>query len=355
MSKAVSDFEFPDVEQFIERAGLCDQPVLIHGETGTGKSHIGFRIHERSSRASGPFIHVNCAAIHEGLFERELFGHVRGAFTDAKDSREGLIEAANRGTLFLDEIGELPLCIQPKLLSALENGRIRRLGSPRETRTDVRVITATNCEIDSLLANKQFRPDLFYRIAVLRFRTVPLRERCEHLPGLIDHLLRKSAAGGAAIDIDPEALQLLRQHSWPGNIRELENTLGAALAMTDAKVLRLEHLASDCSPSLARSVDGGRRIRYTAPADEATERARILDALRAENANRTRAARRLGMARSTLWVKMIRYGLDQQDANDEADRVATFLRDGISVTFPYVRTPVQTLLRHGDFASWERS
>ncbi|HTW68117.1 MAG TPA: sigma 54-interacting transcriptional regulator [Bryobacteraceae bacterium] len=199
-----------------------DSTVLIYGETGTGKELCAQLIHEQSLRSAGPFVRLNCAAIPEGLLESELFGHERGAFTSAVTQRAGRFEAAHGGTLFLDEIGEIPLSLQPKLLRVLQEQEFERLGSSRTLSVDVRVIAATNRDLTTLVEEKAFRTDLFYRLNVFPLTLPPLRARREDIPSLVRHF-----ASGAAVrmrrpirSIPPETFQVLEQHSWPGNVRK---------------------------------------------------------------------------------------------------------------------------------------
>jgi len=302
-----------DVAQFAERAARYAEPVLLLGETGSGKTHLATMIHELSARCTGPCIRVNCGAIPESLFEREMFGHVRGAFTDAREAREGLFEAADGGTLFLDEVGEIPLPMQSKLLAALEENRIRRLGATRDIHVDVRVVAATNADLTEMVRRKAFREDLFHRLAVLRFKIPPLRERQRDLPVFIEHLLDRRVCAGAMPAVSKEALRTLRSYSWPGNIRELDNALRYALAFMEGSVIEPHHLPEEVRGEgtlpLAGSDDARRRVasRYTAPPDSNLERAMILEALRITSGNRTQAAQRLGMSRSALWIKLQRY------------------------------------------------
>ncbi|HEX2205727.1 MAG TPA: sigma 54-interacting transcriptional regulator, partial [Longimicrobium sp.] len=201
-----------EMTDFARLAGSSTCPVLLHGETGSGKTRLARLVHDSSRRAGKPFVRVNCGAIPESLFEREMFGHVRGAFTDARDSGTGFLEAAHGGTLFLDEIGELPLNVQPKLLAVLEDGVFRKLGSPRETAVDVHVVAATNRDLRDMVRQKTFRQDLYYRFSVLQYRVPPLRERPEEIPALVRELLRKNAPPGQTIT--EAAMRVLEDHPW---------------------------------------------------------------------------------------------------------------------------------------------
>lgn len=300
------------MREFVERAARCAEPVLLFGETGSGKTYLARLIHESGARARRPFQAVNCTAIPEALFERELFGHVRGAFTGARQSSIGLVEAASGGTLFLDEIGELPLTMQSKLLTALEEHWVRRLGATTVIPIDVRVITATNASLTEMVQLRRFRHDLYHRIAVLTFRVPSLRERGDEFPQLVNYLLRRASTGGAPPIVSDDAYKLLAAYDWPGNIRELDNVLRRAVIFAEGGTIRPQDLAEEIRDRrhLHRH-DGGAsnrpvsaRYQWTGTPDE--ELRRVHDALTAESGNRTRAARRLGMSRSTLWVKIQR-------------------------------------------------
>ncbi|MBZ5628365.1 MAG: sigma 54-interacting transcriptional regulator [Acidobacteriia bacterium] len=218
--------------------------VLIQGESGTGKELIARAIHQLSPRCASPLVVVNCAAIPESLLESELFGHVRGAFTGAMQSRVGRIHAAHLGTLFLDEIGDLPLGMQAKLLRFLQEGEVQRLGSEDVIRVDVRVITATNLELENRCESGLFRHDLYYRLAVFPLHISPLRERSEEIIPLAEHFLGQLCreSGMRPANLDPEVFPYLLEHSWPGNVRELRHCLERAFIMADGdSVLRLGH------------------------------------------------------------------------------------------------------------------
>jgi len=210
--------------------------VLIQGETGTGKEVLARFIHACSRRAQNTFIPVNCGALQESLLESELFGHEKGAFTGASGRRKGIFEIANHGTLFLDEIGEASLGIQVKLLRVLETGEFLRVGGERPVTTDVRVIAATNVDLQKAVEQKKFREDLFYRLDVVRLEIPPLRERKEDIPLLVNYFLKR-AGGGRPLKVSPEAMQILKEYSWPGNIRELANTVDQAVALVEGNVI----------------------------------------------------------------------------------------------------------------------
>jgi DNA-binding NtrC family response regulator len=285
----------PSLERLIELAARNDDvPVLIVGETGTGKGFIARRIHERSARAEQPFVEVNGASLSATFLESELFGHERGAFTDAKQAKRGLFEVAGRGTLFLDEIGEVVTEVQPKLLKVLEERTFRRLGGTSELRSDARVVAATNQPLAQRVQEGTFRADLYYRLQVLTLALPPLRERRDELPALA----RAFAPPGSRLS--QAALRTIECYDWPGNVRELKNTLWRASLLSDGGEIEPRHL------SLPRSVEPS----TTAPTTLAdAERAAIVEALSATGGNRVHAAQRLGIARSTLLEKIKRLGI----------------------------------------------
>ncbi len=281
----------PSFERMIELAARNDDaPVLILGETGTGKGFVARRIHDQSRRANHAFVEMNCASFSTTFFESDLFGHERGAFTDARQSKRGLLEVAAKGTVFLDEIGELGRDVQPMLLKVIDEQRFRRMGGTTELRSDARVICATNQPLQTRVAEKLFRADLFYRLQVLTIVMPPLRERRDELPQLIEALLPRGAT------LSADALYALVAYHWPGNIRELKNTLWRAAIMADGAAISAADL------NITEYPTGG------APASDlslaAAERGAIAAALQAAGGNRARAAQLLGIARSTLHQKL---------------------------------------------------
>jgi formate hydrogenlyase transcriptional activator len=298
-----------------------DSTVLIYGETGSGKELIARAVHNLSARKSGAFVKLNCAAIPTGLLESEMFGHERGAFTGAIAQRIGRFELANRGTIFLDEIGEIPLELQPKLLRVLQEREFERLGSTRTMRSDARLIAATNRDLDQLVAQGEFRSDLYYRLNVFPVRVPALRERPEDIPLLIRHFVQQfSRRLGKAIDAIPaEAMTALTRYPWPGNIRELQNVIERAVILTTGPVLsvHIDDMRAPSPPAAPLSTSNG----HVAPATsrqnlrsslEESERQQIMAAL--ENANwvvagEEGAAARLGMKRSTLQSRMRKLGI----------------------------------------------
>lgn len=226
-----------EVYKQVARSAMTDVPVLITGETGTGKEMVARSLHQRSSRSSGPFIPVDCGSISESLMESELFGHAKGAFTGAAEGRRGLFEEASGGTLFLDEIGDVGPKIQSQLLRALQEGEIRRVGESTPVKVDVRIVAATNKNLTALVKEGKFREDLVYRLDVVRLHLPALRERPEDVPALVEHFASIHARGGARPVVAPEAMERLVQYKWPGNVRQLENIVARALALNVTGIL----------------------------------------------------------------------------------------------------------------------
>jgi DNA-binding NtrC family response regulator len=284
-----------EVVETADRVAEKDVPVLITGESGTGKELIARRIHRRSRRAKKPFVAVNCAALPETLAESELFGHERGAFTGAERQRAGRFEEATGGTLFLDEVGELSPAVQAKLLRAIEDHVIRRVGGTRDVDADIRLLAATNRD----LSDGGFRSDLYFRLAVVRLDIPPLRERADDIPSIAQHLLARLATkhGLAVPALKSDALDALRRHRWPGNVRELRNVLERALVLRGSEPIRLADLALTPAASA-----------LTASHDE-VEKERVLEALRQAHGNRESAARLLGVSVRTLYYRLSRLGL----------------------------------------------
>ncbi|HSC59475.1 MAG TPA: sigma-54 dependent transcriptional regulator [Gemmatimonadales bacterium] len=281
--------------------------VLLTGESGTGKEVIARLIHQRSPRAAERFVAVNCAAIPEALIESELFGHVRGSFTGATGDRRGLFEEADRGTLLLDEIGDLPFALQPKLLRALEEGAIRRVGEASERKVDVRVIAATARPLDELVRDGRFREDLFYRLNVVQLALPPLRDRPEDIPALAAHFLAQAGARlGRPLSLSPDALGRLHGYRWPGNVRELRNVIERAAVLAPSSTLDAgDFLLGDTRGSAPAGTTDSLK-----PQVEAIERAAIARALAGADGNRRAAAKALGVSLRTLFYKIRRYGLE---------------------------------------------
>ena len=293
----------------LDRAAKSDSTVLIEGETGTGKELAAESIHEESARRTGPFVVVDCSAVPRELLESELFGHEKGAFTGASAPREGAFEAAAGGTVFLDEIGELSPELQPKLLRALERHEVKRVGSNKYTRVDLRVIAATNKNLREEVNQGRFRPDLYYRLAVIQVRLPPLRERTDDLPLLVENVLATLGASTkpeADIVRAPEFLADLAQHAWPGDVRELRNYVERCLALSEAVPLSV----ADGAPEAGASIDTTVPIRVARErAIQAFER-KYVEAIMAEHGdNVTAAARAAGLARNHFYRLLWRYGL----------------------------------------------
>ena len=293
----------------IESVALTPSTVLLLGETGTGKELLASAVHDLSPRRAGPFVKVNCAAISPTLIESELFGHEKGAFTGALQRRAGRFELAHGGTLFLDEIGELPLDAQAKLLRVLQEREIERIGGTRTIPVDVRIICATNRDLEREVVERRFRADLFYRLNVFPIDVPPLRERRDDIPLLVDAYLRVLAMqlGQVPNGVDETALDLLCRHEWPGNVRELHNVLERATILARGCVIRPEHLPDLNESSGAGgnpAAEGALKQRV-----ESFERSLIEDALRNSGGNQSEAARQLRVSRGTLSYKMKAYGL----------------------------------------------
>jgi DNA-binding NtrC family response regulator len=276
-----------------------DSTVLIEGESGTGKELVARLIHNKSQRASGPFVAVDCGAIPEGLVESELFGHEKGAFTGASSMRVGKFERANKGTLFLDEITNLPVSSQVKLLRALQEKVIERVGGQRTIPVNIRLIAASNIDLKEAVTEKAFREDLFYRLNIVKIKIPPLSERKSDIPALAFHFLEKhkEKINTAVAGISKEAIKVLMEYSWPGNVRELENTIEHALIMAGSSQIRVHDL-----PPLGE--ENGKTSRL----DEA-EKELIIKALKDARGNKYRAAKLLGIPRSSLYSKLKKFGI----------------------------------------------
>jgi DNA-binding NtrC family response regulator len=289
------------------KLAASDRPVLVLGETGTGKGVLARWLHDASARSSSGFVDLNCAGLSRELLESELFGHAKGAFTGADSRKLGLLEVVHRGTLFLDEIGDIDLAVQPKLLKVIEDMRFRRLGEVRDLLVDVRFIAATHQDLAELVSQKLFRADLYFRISALPLRVPALRERPEDIPALAERLLQRVAAelGRGAVELSSPALAALQEYAWPGNIRELRNVLERALLLTGSRRLAPQDLIFERSlrPQAAALADSGDLSLAE------LERRQIAKVLAEEAGNVPRAAERLGIPRSTLYQRIKTYGL----------------------------------------------
>jgi len=293
----------------LPRASRSDVPVLLTGETGTGKELVAHALHDASTRAEEPFVAVNCAAIPVNLLESELFGHVRGAFTDAHTSRQGLFVEARGGTIFLDEVGELPLPLQPKLLRVLQEGRVRPVGANREVGIDCRVVAATNRDLKADSDEGRFRSDLYYRIAVIRLSLPPLRTRAGDILLLAQHFLDRAASrmGRNVVSLTTPVARALLAYPWPGNVRELENCIERAVALTEHDRLLLDDLPEEVRNYRAPIDHAGDDDPAHLPPLEDVERRHILRVLDAVEGNKSLAAQILGVDRRTLYRKLERY------------------------------------------------
>jgi len=285
-----------EVLSLVRRVAKSQWPVLVAGETGTGKQLVAQLIHFLSPRNDAPFIVVNCAAIPENLFESELFGHVKGAFTGASSNRRGRFELAHGSTLMLDEIGEMPMALQPKLLRAVQEGKISSVGSEDESEVDVRLITATNRNLKKMVEEGQFREDLFYRIRVLEIEVPPLRHRREEIPAFVDFFLDRYAT--SSLKFTPEALDMLIKYPFPGNVRELEHMVQRTVTLTRGPSIKPGDLPEEVR-HFQLTTEGSLAERL-----EAVEHEMILSALEKSNWVQTKAAERLGISERVLRYKM---------------------------------------------------
>ncbi|WP_425398050.1 sigma-54-dependent transcriptional regulator [Aeoliella sp.] len=294
-----------EVFRLIERAGPSEKPILIQGESGTGKELVARALHDASCRADKPMVVINCAALPEPLLESELFGHEKGAFTGAATSKPGLFEVADGGTLFIDEIGELAPALQPKLLRVLEDGSLRRVGSLKERRVDVRLIAATNRDLNAEVEARRFREDLFYRINIMTIMLPPLRARTTD-----DVLLLADHFAGGGWEFDPDCREAIAHYSWPGNVRQLINAIERAKILSDDEVLRKENMPPEV---LGNTSSSGSAI--VAPEIDlaALTRARVVQALQHEGGNKLRAAKSLGVSRRSLYRLIEKYHIDPSE------------------------------------------
>jgi len=306
-----------DVRDIIAEAALVDVTILITGETGTGKALVARAIHYLGARRRGPFVKVNCAAVARELLESELFGHERGAFTGAHQLKIGKFEAANHGTIFLDEIGDLHPALQAKLLHVLEDGQFSRVGARSNIKVDVRVVAATNQDLDAEVAAGAFREDLFYRLNVIRIEVPPLRMRPDEIPVLANHFVERYSRlfQREGFTLPPETMQRLKRHNFPGNVRELENTIKRMIVLRDPDLTRSPFVGV---PGSGADLRAARRAKMTAgslkaisrKAAQAAEQTAILKALEETQWNRLRAAKLLNISYRSLLYKIKGAGLD---------------------------------------------
>jgi DNA-binding NtrC family response regulator len=316
--------EMRKIFTILNRLGPADAPVLLLGETGTGKTSIAAALHEQSKRADKPFVTVNCGSLPSGLIESSLFGYEKGAFTGANQQHLGFFEQANGGTLFLDEIGELPLELQPKLLDVLERKKVRRLGGMQEIPVDFRLVSATHRNLSLGIEQKTFREDLYYRLAVMELEVPSLRQRMEDIPFLAEHIL-SSLQPNRALELDDSAIQLLQSLEWSGNVRELRNTLERSLLFLDGDVLTAEEIVLPRTATAAKTaatpekseagaqgvgdILDGRTLSERLDAQESQILKATLEAL---NWDIPKAVQQLGVSRSALYNRLKKYGIERQ-------------------------------------------
>jgi DNA-binding NtrC family response regulator len=301
--------EFEELKRFISKVAVSEATVLVRGETGTGKELVAAAIHKASRRREQPFVVVDCASLHENLLQSELFGHERGAFTGAVKMRHGLFEAADGGTIFLDEVGDVSPSLQASLLRVLESSTFRRVGGTREMKVDVRVIAATNRDLERMIADGQFRQDLFFRLSSIHVALPPLRNRREDIPFLVEHFTaRHNERCGASKRFSPEALEAMTGYGWPGNVRELRHAIERALVLADGEIVQRRDLPPQVSCRTGR--ENQQRDEAILPLVE-MERRYLARVLSETGGHRARAAELLGISERNLYRKIREYQLDQ--------------------------------------------
>lgn len=303
-----------EVFRLVERAGPSDKAILIQGESGTGKELVAQALHASSHRANKPMVVINCAALPESLLESELFGHEKGSFTGAVSAKQGLFEVADGGTLFIDEIGEMPGPLQAKLLRVLENGSMRRIGSIKERRVDVRILAATNRNMSQEVAAGRFREDLYYRINVMSLELPPLRKRTGDVPLLIENFL------GPGWEIDPAAAKQMQVYHWPGNVRQLINVIDRAKIMANDYVIRLQDLPREVIEAVP--LDSANRPVERVPDDlDSLQRSKIVDVLKRVAGNKSHAAKTLGIERRKLYRLLEKFQIQDAEYGNASETV----------------------------------
>jgi two-component system, NtrC family, response regulator HydG len=293
--------------ELIENVARTDSPVMIYGPSGTGKELVARSIHEASSRRDKPFVKVNCAALNENLLESELFGHTKGAYTGASSNRVGRFEAADGGTIFLDEVGDIPLPIQVKLLRVLEEKEIERVGDHRTIPVDVRIVTATNKKLETLIEQGQFREDLYFRINVFPLNCPSLAERREDIPIIVQSFIRQNnlKGGKKILGLTPEAMEKIMAYDWPGNVRELRNIIEYAFVLCQSGGIGLKHL-----PPRILAGGSSRPQAQQAASGPNEQREKLVQVLLQTGGNQSEAARILGVSRVTIWKRIKKYGIN---------------------------------------------
>src|SRR5829696_1681624 len=309
------------VKKMILKVARSNSTVLIRGESGTGKELIARAVHNQSPRSTDMFQAVNCAAINENLLESELFGHEKASFTGAHAEKKGLFEIADRGTLFLDEIAELDVGIQAKLLRALQERKIRRVGGTHEIGVDVRVIAATNRDLRAMVSDGRFRDDLYYRINVLSIDVPPLRERREDIPVLIDYFLKKHTKNTSRLvsGLTPETKKLMNEYSWPGNVRQLESAIERAILLSEGDLITAEDLPMEVRQEVGPASEGAFKLPAEGINFEDVERNLITQAMEQTDYNITKAAKLLGLTFRTLQYRLEKFGIKKADGKDVED------------------------------------
>jgi DNA-binding NtrC family response regulator len=311
--------EMEAVKKMILKVARSSSPVLIRGESGTGKELIARSIHNQSPRATEMFQAVNCAAINENLLESELFGHEKGSFTGAHAEKKGLFEVADRGSLFLDEIGELDIGMQAKLLRALQEREIRRVGGTRTIKIDVRVVAATNRDLRAMIGDGRFRDDLYYRINVLSVDVPPLRERRDDIPVLINYFLRKHTRNTSRLvrGLTPETKKLMLNYSWPGNVRQLESAIERAILLCETDLITVDDLPLEVRQESRPAAEGAFKLPPEGISFEDVERDLIMQAMEQTDYNITKSAKLLGLTFRTLQYRLEKFGIKRPDGKSK--------------------------------------
>ncbi len=311
--------EMEAVKKMILKVARSSSTVLIRGESGTGKELIARAIHNQSPRVTEMFQAVNCAAINENLLESELFGHEKGSFTGAHAEKKGLFEVADRGTLFLDEIAELDIGMQAKLLRALQEREIRRVGGTRAIKIDVRVVAATNRDLRAMVADKRFRDDLYYRLNVLSVDVPPLRERRDDIPVLMNYFLKKHTRNTSRLvrGLTPEARRVMIDYSWPGNVRQLESAIERAILLCEGDLITIEDLPLEVRQESRPAAEGAFKLPPEGISFEDVERDLITQAMEQSDYNITKAAKLLGLTFRTLQYRLEKFGIKRPDGKSK--------------------------------------
>ena len=298
--------------ELIENVALTEAPVIISGPSGTGKELVARAIHEASDRKENPFLKVNCSALNENLLESELFGHVRGAYSGAEKTRIGRFEAAHGGTIFLDEIGDISPTIQVKLLRTLEEKEIERVGDNQTIKVDVRVLSATNKDLEALVKRNRFRDDLYFRINVFPINCPPLKEHVTDIPILVQNFIRinNQKSGKKILGMTPEAIEKITAYEWPGNVRELRNAIEYAFVLCSSGGIGVHHLPPKIAGTSVACAEPGIKMDRPGKEKASEKKAALIEALRQTNGNRSETARLLGVSRVTVWKQIKRFKID---------------------------------------------